>query len=283
MKIKCKIQIKILSFPCLRPSTYILSDSIMKLCEAGLSTFIIELKRRKMWKVASCQMSHDGTLSFQLLGSTREASLMILSHPLILISSKNCSQFYLQTTSRVWLYSTYWSSIMSFLGFHVASLTTSIISRIGLLTPQSTQVLQWKHPDGFHHSQSKSWSLINGLKCLMCLDSFLLLKPWVKLHSSFYPFYSTLPALLLCLSLVRSDICRCLGALALASPLVWNAFPHTHMAHMCTSFRSSLVAQTVKNQPAIQETRVQSPGQEDPLQEGMAPHSSILAWRATFT
>ena len=41
----------------------------------------------------------------------------------------------------------------------------------------------------------------------------------------------------------------------------------------------SLVAQTVKNPPALQETWVPSPGWEGPLQEGMATHSSILAWR----
>ena len=34
----------------------------------------------------------------------------------------------------------------------------------------------------------------------------------------------------------------------------------------------------VKNLPAMQETQVQSPGGEDPLEEGMATHSSILAW-----
>ena len=42
---------------------------------------------------------------------------------------------------------------------------------------------------------------------------------------------------------------------------------------------ASLVSQTVKNPPAIQETRVQFLGQEDPLENGMAAHSSILAWR----
>ena len=41
----------------------------------------------------------------------------------------------------------------------------------------------------------------------------------------------------------------------------------------------SLVAQTVKNLPAMQETWVQSRSREDPLEEGMANHSSILAWR----
>ena len=40
-----------------------------------------------------------------------------------------------------------------------------------------------------------------------------------------------------------------------------------------------LVAQTVKNLPAMQETLVRSLGWEDPLEEGMATHSSILAWK----
>ena len=46
---------------------------------------------------------------------------------------------------------------------------------------------------------------------------------------------------------------------------------------------ASPVAQMVKNLPAIQETQVQSLGQEDPLEEGMATHSSILAWRMSWT
>ena len=46
---------------------------------------------------------------------------------------------------------------------------------------------------------------------------------------------------------------------------------------------ASLVAQTVKNLPAMWETRVQSLGQEDPLDMAMATHSSILAWRIPQT
>ena len=38
-----------------------------------------------------------------------------------------------------------------------------------------------------------------------------------------------------------------------------------------------------KNLPAMQETRVRSLGQEDPLEEAMATHSSILAWRIPWT
>ena len=45
-----------------------------------------------------------------------------------------------------------------------------------------------------------------------------------------------------------------------------------------TLTKASLVAQMVKNLPAVQETCVQSLGQEDPLEEGMATQSSILAW-----
>ena len=44
-----------------------------------------------------------------------------------------------------------------------------------------------------------------------------------------------------------------------------------------------LVAQMVKNLPAMQDTRVQSLGQQDPLEKGMAAHFSILAWRVPWT
>ena len=47
--------------------------------------------------------------------------------------------------------------------------------------------------------------------------------------------------------------------------------------------RSSLIAESVKNMPAMQETWVQFLGQEDPLEKEMAPHSSILAWRIPWT
>ena len=44
-------------------------------------------------------------------------------------------------------------------------------------------------------------------------------------------------------------------------------------------YRGSLLAQVVKNLPAMQETQIQSLGWEDPLKKGMATCSSILAWR----
>ena len=48
-------------------------------------------------------------------------------------------------------------------------------------------------------------------------------------------------------------------------------------------FMASLVAQSVKNLPAVQETQVQFLGWEDPLEKEMATHSSILAWRIPWT
>ena len=47
--------------------------------------------------------------------------------------------------------------------------------------------------------------------------------------------------------------------------------------------QASLVAQKVKNLPAVQETRVRSVGQEEPLEKGMATRSSILAWELLWT
>ena len=46
---------------------------------------------------------------------------------------------------------------------------------------------------------------------------------------------------------------------------------------------ASLVAQLVKNLPAVQETWVPSQGWEDPLEEGVATHFSVLAWRIPWT
>ena len=49
------------------------------------------------------------------------------------------------------------------------------------------------------------------------------------------------------------------------------------------SGRDSLVAQLVKNLPAVQENRVRSLGQEDLLEKGIATHSSTLAWKILWT
>ena len=49
------------------------------------------------------------------------------------------------------------------------------------------------------------------------------------------------------------------------------------------TLQASLVAQTIKNLPAMQEMQVRSLGQKDPLEKGMATHSSVLAWRFPWT
>ena len=49
------------------------------------------------------------------------------------------------------------------------------------------------------------------------------------------------------------------------------------------AFGASLVAQMVKNLPAMQEIQVRSLGQDDPLEKGMAIHSSILTWKIPRT
>ena len=46
---------------------------------------------------------------------------------------------------------------------------------------------------------------------------------------------------------------------------------------------SQMVAHMINNLPAMQETWVRSLGQEDPLEKGMATHSSILVWRIPWT
>ena len=55
------------------------------------------------------------------------------------------------------------------------------------------------------------------------------------------------------------------------------------MAYRYTEYRASLVAQLVKNLPAMREIWVQSLGWENPLEKGKAAHSSILAWRIPWT
>ena len=76
-----------------------------------------------------------------------------------------------------------------------------------------------------------------------------------------------------------------------------NLYPHKNLHTMFTvtlfitaktwkqsrCLLASLAAHTVKNLPAMQETQIQSLGWEDPLEKGMATHSSIFAWRIPWT
>ena len=56
-----------------------------------------------------------------------------------------------------------------------------------------------------------------------------------------------------------------------------------NISHIVNVSHASLVAQLVKNLPAVQETLVRFLGWEDPLEKEMATHSSILAWKISWT
>ena len=63
----------------------------------------------------------------------------------------------------------------------------------------------------------------------------------------------------------------------------FNSSPLVHQLQQSLGCQYTLVAQTVKNLPAMQETQVHSPGREDPLEKEVATHSSLLAWRTPWT
>ena len=68
----------------------------------------------------------------------------------------------------------------------------------------------------------------------------------------------------------------------MATRTVWNRKKDQHSTFLFSliqDLRASLVAQLVKNLPVMWETWVQSLGWEDPLEKGMATHSSIFVWR----
>ena len=70
---------------------------------------------------------------------------------------------------------------------------------------------------------------------------------------------------------------ECLWSLSLVSENVFFFFNFLFYS------RASLVTQSIKNLPALQETWVRSPGQEGSLEKEMATPSSILAWRIPWT
>ena len=84
-------------------------------------------------------------------------------------------------------------------------------------------------------------------------------------------------------------MCLLLQGALLVSSMYVNLFPlpfQTQITIACSQRMepgASLVAQMVKNLPAMPETHVRSLGQEDPLEKEMAAHSSILAWRIPWT
>ena len=63
---------------------------------------------------------------------------------------------------------------------------------------------------------------------------------------------------------------------------MWKAVWNMHKVWFI-SIKSSLIAQKVKNMPAMPESRALSLGRKDPLEKGMATHSSVFAWRIPWT
>ena len=106
-----------------------------------------------------------------------------------------------------------------------------------------------------------------------------------------------LPVQFLKVCLVQNFILKLYSHLLYSSPLsvhrlagdcqAYSADPASAPEEVSGTFlrtcKASLVAQSVKNLPAVQETWVQSLGWQDPLEEGTATHSSILAWRISWT
>jgi len=68
-----------------------------------------------------------------------------------------------------------------------------------------------------------------------------------------------------------------------AGPISRTDFCFSCDCKLVAQLIASLVAQTVKNLPEMQETWVQSLGWDDPLEKEMATHSSILAWKTPWT
>ena len=73
------------------------------------------------------------------------------------------------------------------------------------------------------------------------------------------------------------------GSLVCCSPWGRKGSDTTERLNNTQDIQTSLVAQAVKNLPAMQETWVWSLGQEDTLEKGMASHSSIVAWKIPWT
>ena len=65
--------------------------------------------------------------------------------------------------------------------------------------------------------------------------------------------------------------------------LIRHVIQMDYLIPSLAAIRASLIAQLVKNPPAMQETPVRFLGWEDPLEKGNATHSSILAWRIPWT
>ena len=106
----------------------------------------------------------------------------------------------------------------------------------------------------------------------------------MKIHLNTYMPFSGLQIYLITFSFSPTDLSVSCEFINLSSNQIY------FIDHNISKFWEALYcvcqglpSQTVKNLPAMQETWVQSLSQEDPLEKGMAAHSSILAWRIPWT
>ena len=175
--------------------------------------------------------------------------------------------------------------------------TTTIESRAYLNNTVTTFTLadgfsfffRWTTPlksnsRGFYHDDSSSskmefkvtWDFINNYTCTSSLLWVVLKVLYSVLCSSFslvFHIHLFISSRLQPTSLYFQYY---LLFLLLSSTLICIQIIYVYFL---TTYWASLVAQTVKNLPEMQETRVQFLGWEEPLEKGMATHSCLLAWR----
>ena len=124
-----------------------------------------------------------------------------------------------------------------------------------------------------------SWILFEHIKRRFCLYRLLIIRSvvfdFLQRHGLYstpgFPVHHQLPELTQTHVHWVSDAIQSSHPLLYPSPRWWSIK------------RASLVAQLIKSLPAVQETWVESLGQEDSLEKEVATHSSILAWRVPWT
>ena len=123
---------------------------------------------------------------------------------------------------------------------------------------------------GLHHHTQKDCSYIPPLLKIMHCFNFISkgLPHHTQKDCSYIP---PLLKIMHCFNLSLVFLCICY--------FLWCLWLHFFLPFG----RGALVAQLVKNLPAMRETWVQSLGWEDPLEKGKAPHFSVLAWRSPWT
>ena len=130
-------------------------------------------------------------------------------------------------------------------------------------------ILPWRLP-----SEATGESTLSPF--VFCIEDWLVLCRPGRLLSVFYPFaLLSLRVTTTCLRILTSSGCST-NVRSFSWRMVTLLF---HFLYQGTF----PVAQTGKNLPVMQETQVWSLGREDPLEKGMATHSSILAWRIPWT